>query len=822
MSLMTGASLAALILATPAAAQTAPVAGQGENMGDIVITATKQQDSLRHVPISVTAISQLGLERAGSRTALDLARTVPALTIQRNGADFSPTIAIRGIYSAAGSPTTGIYLDDIALNKRQLSGVAGNGSSIPQLFDLERVEVLRGPQGTLYGGSSVGGTIRFITPTPSLTDYSGYARSEISTTQGGGMSYESGGAVGGPIVTDKLGFRASFWGSHTGGYIDHHDVFTSAKYGNDGNSGSSYAGRISLLWEPTPNLRITPAFYQSHDHQDDVDTYWLKIAPATTAAVTRAATAAFPTAYTYPSHTYSNYQSFGPFQSGNPYRSPRDSYLTLPSLTVDWDVAGINVKSVSAFVQDITNGVIDEGGFSGEARNLQAGVGFVSELPNFERKFNYRNVRTGFSQELRLSSAKPGAFINWIAGVYYMSSKVKGSTAIYEDLDQLSAVLRGSNAAAVYGAPMLPGDLAGGGSQTLDDKSIAGFAEVYLQITSKLKLTGGVRVERDTLDYTAVNLGTSLSGYVTPTVANSGLSNGHQAETASSPKVNLSYQIDDRNMIYAGATKGFRPGGVNRTVSLVSCASGLLVYGGPPPATYGSDSVWSYEAGAKLGIRKYLSMNASAFYIDWSNPQIGQTFPGCSAAFTANAGHAVSKGFDLQAQLHPTTALTLNLAVGYTNAKYTEQVVGPTPVAGATQAILTNKGDPLPVAPWQYNVGAQYDFRVAEHASYIRFDYQYASKYYRTTGPGTVSYAPDVRQADATHFATARVGTTFDGVEISAFMNNVFDSKDILSLTGGRGTCRNTACTSYAINEPQYIASSYPPRTIGLTGSTRF
>jgi outer membrane receptor protein involved in Fe transport len=807
--------------APPPAAQIAPPPEPTEELSEIVVTATKQADTVGRVPISITAVSQQTLERQGAKNIQDLVRTIPALTVQRNGADFSPTIAIRGIYSAAGSPTTGVYLDDVALQKRNVSGVSGNGSPVPQLFDLERVEVLRGPQGTLYGGSSVGGTVRFITPQPSLTRYSAYARAEASTTEGGDPSYEGGVAMGGPIVQDRLGFRGSFWARETGGYIDHLDVFTAKPYADNVNSGDSYAGRLAVLWAPTDRLQITPAFYYSHDHQDDVDTYWLKVEQATTAAVTRAATTRFP-AFTYPSHTYGPYTQFGKFRSGNPYRSPRSTDLALSSLSVDYDLGFMSVKSVTAYVRDVTRGVVDEAGFSGEARNLQGGVGFIAELPNFRRQFTFNNARTGVTQELRFTSPDKDAKLSWVAGLYYNNSQVTGTNYIFEDLDLLSSVMRGADAATVYGAPMLPGNLAGGGSQTLKDRSKAGFAELYYRITDKLKLTAGARIEDSWLGYSARSQGASLSGFAAPTLQNGGLSVGEQSEKATTPKLNLTYQISPTDMVYLSAAKGFRPGGVNRNISLTSCATGLAVYGGPPPSTYGSDSVWSYEAGAKLNWRSKAQLNASVFYIDWNGPQIAQTFPGCSAAFTVNAGKAVSKGFDLQAQVRPIRSLTVNLSLGYTDAYYSEAILGPTPVPGATRAILTNKGDELPIAPLVYNVGFQYDFDLVQRSSYVRFDYQFASRYHRTTGPGTVSYAPDVYNAESVSYATLRAGMRLGDWEVAAFANNLFNASDALSLTGGRGTCRNLACSSYAINEPQFIASSYRPRTIGLSASFRY
>jgi iron complex outermembrane receptor protein len=217
-------------------------------------------------------------------------------------------------------------------------------------------------------------------------------------------------------------------------------------------------------------------------------------------------------------------------------------------------------------------------------------------------------------------------------------------------------------------------------------------------------------------------------------------------------------------------------------------------------------------------------VQTSAFYIDWTAPQLFQTFPGCPAQFTTNAGHAVSKGADLQVQAKPFSALTLTASAGYNDAHYTQTVLGPTPVPGAVQAIVVNKGDTLPVAPWSVNLGAQYDFSLTSAwGAYVRADYQYASSYKRTTGPGSVSYAPDQYVAPETRFVSARLGATKGPVEVALFVDNLLDSYDTLALTsGGRGTCKNTACTSFSINEPQYIGTTFRPRTVGMQLAYRY
>jgi outer membrane receptor protein involved in Fe transport len=204
---------------TPVQTTTAPPPA----LEEVVVTATRQTNTVNRVPLSVTAETQKALDQQGIRTISDLQATVPALAVTQQLGSGVGNFALRGIVqSSAGAATTGFYLDDVPLQKRNVAGGVGtaNGTPIPPLFDLDRIEVLRGPQGTLYGGSSEGGTIRYIQPQPSLTHFSEYVRLQGSVPQKGADSWEAGAAMGGPIVEDKLGFRVSVFKKEAGGFID--------------------------------------------------------------------------------------------------------------------------------------------------------------------------------------------------------------------------------------------------------------------------------------------------------------------------------------------------------------------------------------------------------------------------------------------------------------------------------------------------------------------------------------------------------------------------------------------------------------------------
>src|SRR5687768_6123236 len=222
------ASVAAIALATNAAVaraqeEEATPEAENERENEIVVTATLRDEDLSRVPVSVSAYSQETMDQQGVRRVDDIAAKTPGVTLTRgdgrNAA--AATISIRGIASTAGSATTGIYIDDTPIQVRSIGFSAYN--PFPAVFDLERVEVLRGPQGTLFGAGSEGGTLRFITPRPDLNDIRAYGRAELATTEGGAESYELGGAVSVPLVTDKVAFRASGYFRRDGGYLDRVD-----------------------------------------------------------------------------------------------------------------------------------------------------------------------------------------------------------------------------------------------------------------------------------------------------------------------------------------------------------------------------------------------------------------------------------------------------------------------------------------------------------------------------------------------------------------------------------------------------------------------
>lgn len=264
------AGTAVLAVASPAAAQEAA----SEDPGEIVVTATRQSETISKVPLSIAAYSQEKLDQQGVRRVDDVARLTPGVTFsrgdQRNAG--AANISIRGISSAAGSATTGIYIDDTPIQIRNVGFSAF--TPFPAVFDLQRVEVLRGPQGTLFGAGSEGGTVRFITPSPDFDELKFYARSELATTKSGEASFEAGAAISVPLVKDKLAARVSGYYRRDGGYIDRVDYTSGNVLDKNSNWQDTKVASASLAWKATDAVTVTPSVYFQETWNNDAGTYW--------------------------------------------------------------------------------------------------------------------------------------------------------------------------------------------------------------------------------------------------------------------------------------------------------------------------------------------------------------------------------------------------------------------------------------------------------------------------------------------------------------------------------------------------------------------
>ena len=790
--LVAGASLLAIGLAQPALAQDSgqqatsttvdPTATGGSDAsnattgGDIVVTATRQSETLSHVPVSIAAFSQKRMDEQGVRQIDDLARLAPGVTFERStyGNGSSSNIAIRGISSTVGAATTGIYINDTPIQVRALGFTASN--TYPQVFDLERVEVVRGPQGTLFGAGAEGGAVRFITPEPSLDKLSVYGRGEASITEHGAPSYEGGAAVGLPLVTDKLGLRASVWYRRDGGYVDRVDQATGVTVDKDANSQNALVGRAALTWAPVEGLKITPSIFYQRVHVDDSSAYW--------------------EAYSPRHKDYNN---------ANIIAQPSTDRFILPALNMSYDTGDISLISVSSYFDRKSKALFDYTAFTNGAF---AGTS-IAFIPGYLATSQMNNRQKNFVQEVRVQSSNPDSRLKWVVGGFYSRSKQEGYQNTVDPyfstlIPIISQFIVGVplTVAQFTGTSVLPGNVTYLNINRGTDTQIAGFGQLDLKVTERLTATAGGRVSNTKFDYTAIQAGPGAGTAYRR-------SDGKQEQTPFTPKLGLSYQASDDALLYVSAAKGFRIGGVNAAINPVQCGGSLSAIGlSAAPDSYKSDSVWSYESGVKgKALGRTLQFEASAFYTRWKGIQQYVYLPACGQGFVTNYGKASSRGFDLAAQVRLSSRASFGMTLGWVDAHLDETIA---PGVGGQ---LVQKGDKIPGSPWSVNLSFRNGFDAFGQALYARADYDYRSRAaLRTAGqnPRDVSYDPGQTPADEQNNVSLRLGGTFGPADISLFVNNLLDQKPGL------------ARSHYSPPDPYYTNLTVRPRTVGLTGTVRY
>ncbi|MBB6123435.1 TonB-dependent receptor [Sphingobium subterraneum] len=830
-----------MLLALPAlaSAQTAGENGPVE-LGDIVVTATKQASAVSTIPIAINVITKDDLDQQSIRTQEDLSRISPSLVITNGNSSAGSNVYLRGIASNVGAPTVGIYLDDVPLQRRnQSSSFNGNGTSFPQFFDLERVEVLKGPQGTLYGGSSIGGTVRFVLPEPDLKTMKVRTKLEGAFTEHGDPSIEGGAMISVPLIEDQLGLLTSVYARRLGGWVDHVSVHDGRVLDDNTNSQDSYSGRIALLWRPNDTLTVKPAVYYSNDTYNDSDKYWTNIPSYTIPGYTVAGSATTNgQPYVVPAYTFPERNFFGPYKTGSNCvvgdnfkttqqecapREKRESKLLIPSLTVSADMDWATLTSVTSYTFDRNQGVKNNGyedlvligtgrPAGGIPNALPSGNIFSPLIRNYSDPFSFDNQRKGWTQELRVATDNSKMF-SFVGGLYY-SRFVTSSYGQWEgNTEQLLKDLYNVTVLSRYLIDTIP--LNYRRNQQVE-KELAAFGELTFSVTDKLKLLAGARISKTKFSYYEETAGSTV-GRATATTTNGGITNGTIKESPFTPKFGAQYFIDNRNMIYASASKGFRPGGVSSRPIGTICDAELAALNFPnvPAVPFKSDSVWAYEAGAKLRpFGNVLSLEASAYRIDWKDTQVTYRL-NCNGTYVANAGKARSEGVELQASLRPTAWLTLNGALSYVDATYGALSLG--------SVKFINEGDPAPVPKWSYNLGAQVRAPISSGAEgYARFDFQHSGGYPTMPGPGTNGHFPDVYKLPSTNYASMRLGVETGKLDISFYVNNLFASKDITAqtLNRGRGNCSfNSSGGVTACTRDSHVLWPYTfrPRTLGVT-----
>ena len=829
-----GACLATLAYANDATTEPAATGG----LEEIVVTATRREENISKVPISVTAFSQDMIDQKGIKDFQDIVRFTPGVSIDTSGTN---AISIRGISSSGGAGTTGIYIDDTPIQMRALG--FNPDDTLPKTFDLDRVEVLRGPQGTLFGAGSEGGTVRYIMTQPSVTEDSTYARTELSYTQYGEPNYEAGIAHGGPIIDGVLGFRASVWYRYDGGWINRVDETTGAVTEKNANHAGTVAARLAMLYEPASNVKITPSLMFQNKQQHDLSTYW----PA-----------------------YSN-PGRGEFNNATPERIPIPDEYYLPALKIQVDFAHVTFISNSSYYHRNETDSYQGTGYDlayyqalGWPNALYSGApalgcGSASTTPtqpcswyplldakgvhlppgftNYMTPNTMTNQQRTWTQEFRLQSNDDDSRWRWTVGAFWSLARELSIEQLNDpNIDSFFSALYGVTPDSIFGTyyscngqgtpqpaqyPIPNCDIYYNNNVS-HDRQVAGFGEATYKLTDQLSLTAGGRYAKMGFSLTHYSNGYENYG---PSTAG-----GSQSETAFTPKVSLNFQADDKNLYYATYAKGFRPGGYNPPLPPY-CSPGLVQVGfpsGQSPFTYNSDTTQSYEIGAKNSVADRLKIATSVYYIKWNNIQQNvYVAAGCGLQFTDNLGTAVAKGFDLQANAVIGGGLSVEASVGYTSARFTKTSLGNRAVNGdAISGEAAINYSPGTNPPWTIAVGPQYDFRAFDHDAFVRADWEYTSRnpwLAPVQDQNSSQFNPNAFTLPATSFTSLRAGVKLGNWQVSAFCDNLFDSHTLL----------NYAQVQLDAFNPSYIANptaptsvqqnnfTYRPRTFGITATFR-
>ncbi len=794
-------------LADPADAAAATTADTTGPLQEIVVTATRHEENLSKVPISVTALTGDAMDVRGIKDFLDVARFTPGVNVDNSGTN---NIAIRGIASTGGAGTTGIYLDDTPIQMRALA--FNPDEALPQSFDLDRIEVLRGPQGTLFGAGSEGGTVRYITTQPSLTQTSVYSRDEVSYTEGGVPSYEMGVAGGTPLIDGKLGVRLTAWYRYDGGYINRIDPVSFATSQNNANYTQTKVVRLAAVWAPSDNWTVTPSYFYQDRYANDVQNYW---------------------------PLYSNADN-NRFVDANPTQRTVPDTFYIPSLKIQGDLGKVNLISNTSYYHRQ-----EETGYDGTIYNLgfyQAqpssgaaayGATAVFPLSDFVVPFplldgnglhlppgatNYRspasvdNGQQNLTEEIRLQSADLTAPFIWTTGVFVAIDRQTYLEQIHDPLlNELTETVVADNYLDVFGVPYdphFPDD-----SYFLQtrstDKQYAVFGEGTYSFTDQFKTTVGLRYSKTEFSFNTLTGGPQL---FLPNQTNS----GDKKENSFTPKVSLEYQYDPHDLYYFTYAKGFRPGGANNPVPQAACGTDFVNFGiSQAPATFNSDTVDSFELGAKNNFDNRVKIASSIYYIRWNNIQQVVVPPICQISFITNLGQAVAKGADIQADIALTDSFTAEVSAGYTEGRYTEDSrlssVETTPIVANGDAIVGQSAQPPP--PVTVSVGLEYKFTLFTKESFVRVDDEYQGRpKWASAGqdPNTLQYDSANYTLSSTNFASARGGMSFGDLQVEAFCDNLTDSHTITNYEWSIDS--GVANTSRLQRD-----FTFRPRTFGLT-----
>jgi outer membrane receptor protein involved in Fe transport len=731
-----------------------PAAETADELQEITVTARKRDESLMDVPESITLFSARTLADYDIRSFTDYAAKVPNLSFSYGsaasgnaGIGFSTSrgTAIRGV---AGINTTAFYIDDTPVFD----------SMDPRIVDIDRIEVLKGPQGTLYGSGSEGGAVRIITRQPSLTD-DDYRYSLLGAhTEHGG--FDEGGEAAGNLVLVPGIAAARLMGffSHDSGFLTRtfpsptNPAVTDSVTGDGGVKVDGAS--IAALLRPVARLDITLRLLYQHQYTDG----WpAAFAPPPSYAVT----------------------SFSLNRAADVEEASSDRW-TLPSMSLRYAGPGWSLTSSTSYLDRIA--FDREDGTSGTDYQYLTLAGFVPPVgtPSI---WDLNTSESRFTEETRLSVEELHR-ISGVAGVYYTS-------------EHFIATIPPTYTPGLAAAGLWPNNVAYTAESVNPSRETAVFGELYAHLLERLTLTLGARAY-----WLHEQAATSANGFFQGGLSIQPLTTTN--EHGISPKYALDYHVDPNTLVYVSAAKGFRPGGVNLPLA-ASCDPELASLGINPASAgvYKSDTVWSYETGLKWsGFEQRLAVTTALFQIDWQGIQQGVYLPICGFSILGNSGAARNRGAELELAGRPIAGLDLRASAGYMDAKITE--------AGASSPQLPGSRV-FNVPRLTTSAGAVYEHPIdATVSGFLSADWSYVGA--SLSGNNTPS-TPRLRPSYTV--TNLRLGARFGATELSVFLKNLFDTKANLGdITPVSYEARIIEPDGANVADPRVV--TLEPRQIGL------
>ncbi len=720
--------------------------------GDVVVTARRQAERAQDVPIALSVLTGASLERTGGYTLTDVQFQTPSLTAF-NSNPRNSSIGIRGIGVSTASDgldtSVGVYIDNVYLGRP--------GMALSDLIDVDRVEVLRGPQGTLFGRNNSAGVLNITTRKPEFT-FGGTA--ELSL---GNYGYNQERiSVTGPVIDGLLAFRATGFNTHRNGVLDN------IKTGVDANSVGRSGGRIQLLATPSPNLTLR----LSADYSQEDDTCCVSatklVLPATLSATTGRTLQALAALGYVPKRSLD-------YTQNNSLQNMKTDQKGV-SLQADWDLGFATLTSISAWRYWHFSPLQDSDGTPLDV--IQVNVAQTKD--------------DQYSQEFRLAS-NAGRF-SWQAGAYLFHQRLTDHFILNQFGTDASAFyttytrLANPAAAAIVIAP---------GSQYLDDvettvDSIAAFGQANYAVTDRLTLTGGLRYTRDKRSGVSdtSTVGTPYAATSIPFHYDVKVKDDNLSYLAS-----ISYKLADDVLAYASYSTGYKGSGLNLNAA-VSAGTPLVL---------APEKVKNWELGLKSQLLdRRVTLNLSAFSTDLSGLQANIVPTNGNRSYLANVGDVRSRGVEFDALVRLNDTLTISGNGSYNDATYKRYANAPCPVGVSGVCDLT--GRPLFQAPkWVGNGTIDYHVDLPNGTR----PYALAQISYRSSTFGTADAGPYSR-IDGYVLANLRVGAAFakGRYDLSAWISNVFDKEYFQNLT----TTAIVGTSPFA-----YAGQLGTPRTAGAT-----